>query len=294
MKEQFKNWNPQKRTRTKLDRAIAIIDEMIAQGYILTIRMLFYQMVSRDYILNTKKSYDGIVTMMTNARMAGLVDWEHIEDKHRSLLKVSTWKSPSSIIHSAAESYRLDRWKGQPYHVETWIEKDALTNVIAPTCHELFVNCLACKGYLSASAVYDSKQRMCDAIAAGKTPIVIHMGDHDPSGIDMTRDIRERLSLFTGETVKVERIALNYDQVQQYNLPPNFAKESDKRFAKYADTYGEQSWELDALHPSVLTGLVRDKINSYLSNDLYQAQVEQESDDRKQLFSLASKWDGAA
>jgi hypothetical protein len=86
-------------------------------------------------------------------------------------------------------------------------------------------------------------------LEAGQDVVVLHLGDHDPSGLDMTRDLRDRLSLYSRAAVDVQRVALNMDQVGVFNPPPNFAKESDKRFEAYRRQYGDQCWELDALPP---------------------------------------------
>jgi DNA repair exonuclease SbcCD nuclease subunit len=78
----------------------------------------------------------------------------------------------------------------------------------------------------------------------------------------MTRDIRDRLELFASghlgwtdaNRISVERIALNWDQVEQYSPPPNPAKLTDSRGAGYVACTATSSWELDALEPTVLAG----------------------------------------
>ena len=126
----------------------------------------------------------------------------------------------------------------------------------------------------------------------GQKPIILHFGDHDPSGLDMTRDNRERLDTFVGfGQVKVKRLALNMDQVEQYNPPPNPAKESDARAEGYIAEYGNLSWELDALEPTVIGDLIRDEVNSLRDNRAWEIAAQEERDNRKDLQSVSDRWD---
>jgi len=103
----------------------------------------------------------------------------------------------------------------------------------------------------------------------GQYPVVFHLGDHDPSGMDMTRDNHDRISLYASHDVKVIRIGLSMEQVEQYNPPPNFAKESDTRYEKYKKKYGSLCWELDALSPQVITGLIDKAITGIIDLDQF-------------------------
>ena len=134
-------------------------------------------------------------------------------------------------------------------------------------------------------------RRIGSYIRNGQIPIIIHLGDHDPSGIDMTRDIFERLDLFAGNPIDVERIALNFDQIGQYKPPPNPAKITDSRFNGYAGKYGEESWELDALSPKVLVSLIQDEIFSLLDEEKWGAFVEREKHEKKTLLAVADNYD---
>jgi hypothetical protein len=111
----------------------------------------------------------------------------------------------------------------------------------------------------------------------GKEVHIIHLGDHDPSGIDMSRDIEEKLELFTDSKIHLERIALNMNQVQQYNLPSDPAKATDSRFAGYQAIYGDDSWELDALDPPVLVSLIEKSIMKYRDETLWKTAEEEEA-----------------
>jgi hypothetical protein len=150
---------------------------------------------------------------------------------------------------------------------------------------------MACKGYLSASEAWRSGQRFEAMADEGRVCVLIHLGDHDPSGIDMTRDNSERLELFAGQGVEVRRIALNMDQVRQYNPPPNPAKLTDKRADQYIRIHGDKSWELDALQPNIIEKLVEDEIRSMVDFEVWDETQEREREGRKALAELHHRWD---
>lgn len=260
-----------------IDHANAIIREYLQAGFRLTLRQLFYQFVSRDLIPNQTKEYKRLGSIINNARLAGLIDWDAIEDRGRNLLSSAAWKNPQSIIKSCAAAYQTDPWLVQGYYVECWIEKEALIGVVSPTCTEYRVPHFACKGYTSQSEMWSAGHlRLRNKIKDGKKIVIIHLGDHDPSGIDMTRDIQERLMMFAQGHVKVVRLALNMNQVEEFNPPPNPAKLTDSRFGGYAAKYGDESWELDALSPTTIAGLIEDEINQRIDSELWNDSMDQE------------------
>lgn len=272
-----------------IERCNGVIADYQSQGFSLTLRQLYYQMVSRNIIENTERSYKRLGDLVSNARLAGLIDWHAIEDRGRNLRENSHWVTPASIISSARESYALDKWKNQEYRPEVWVEKQALEGVVARACEDLDVPHFACKGYNSQSEQWSAAMRLKRYLAGGQTPIIFHLGDHDPSGIDMTRDNRDRLEMFMGG-VEVERLALNMDQVNQYQPPPNPAKESDSRFANYIELYGDESWELDALEPQVLVDLIQGAILSIRDERKWEEVVLQEEEHIRQLRNVEMRW----
>ena len=269
-----------------------IIAEYQAAGYELTLRQLYYQFVSRDLIANKLTEYKRLGSIINDARLAGLIDWLAIVDRTRGLRGLSHWDSPSDIIEGAAHSFRTDKWASQPVRVEVWIEKDALVGVFERVCNELDVPVLSCRGYTSQSEMWVASQRIIRYTreTPKKEVVVLHFGDHDPSGIDMTRDITERLALF-GARLNVRRLALNKDQVDEYQPPPNPAKETDSRFAGYIRTYGNESWELDALEPDVLAGLVRRELESLRDQKTWNDAAAEEAKQKAQLQGISDRWE---
>jgi hypothetical protein len=323
VKIRYEDWRPSPEARVDIARAEAVCRQYAADGYDLTLRQLYYQFVARDWIPNNQRSYKRLGEIVNRARMAGLLDWDYIVDRTRNLRGTSHWTAPGSVINSAAQSYRLDKWTDQPRRVEVWVEKEALAGVVQRVAAEHDVDWFSCRGYVSQSEQWAAARRMFRYLKDGQAVTVLHLGDHDPSGIDMTRDIRDRLTtfitqdwldensyFFDGESVKVgdllahmrervgdvepieiRRIALNFDQVQQYNPPPNPAKLTDSRANGYVAEYGYESWELDALPPDVLAQLVRDHVAEIRDDEAYDALAAREARERQLLRSAASRWD---
>lgn len=217
-----------------------ILEEYAADGYELTLRQLYYQFVARDLIENTQKSYKLLGKVVNDGRLAGLIDWKAIIDRTRNLEKNPHWEDPGQFLRSVVPQFAIDKWDNQPTRVEVWIEKDALVGVIERICGENDVPYFSCRGYTSQSELWSASQRLQEYEKDGQSIVVLHLGDHDPSGKDMTRDIEDRLRLFGCSDLEVRRIALNMDQVRQYRPPPNPAKITDSRAKSYIKQFGKQ------------------------------------------------------
>ncbi|MFI7394061.1 hypothetical protein [Streptomyces tendae] len=273
--------------------AESICRDYAAQGFDLTLRQLYYQFVARDYIANKQTEYKRLGGIVNDARLAGLLDWDYIVDRTRNLRGLSHWDNPESVIQSAAYGYRTERWANQPHRVEVWIEKDALVGVISQVCQRNDVNYFSCRGYTSQSELWGAAQRMIRYEQAGQKPVIIHLGDHDPSGVDMTRDIEDRMALF-GADVTVQRIALNMDQVEAHRPPPNPAKLTDSRATAYIREHGRSSWELDALEPTLLDQLIEDEIWAWRDAGLWEQETQAMERERTLLRGVADRWSEVA
>lgn len=291
-KEAFKHINFKSHTLKLIDKCNEIITGYRAQGYDLTLRQLYYQLVARDMIPNKVTEYDKLGETVSNARLCGLIDWSAIVDRTRALRGTIHKDSPEEAVADAANSFRIDKWENQPYRVEVWIEKDALAGIFSRVAARNDIDYFSCRGYTSQTAMYDAAKRLQWYLERGQTPIILHFGDHDPSGIDMTRDIRERLEMFTRDvSIEVDRLALNMAQVRKYDPPPNPAKETDSRAGGYINLYGYSSWELDALDPDVLASLVDSAVDSYRDADLWAEKVAEEERHRSTLSAISDKYD---
>jgi len=284
MKEQFITKDFKEPALALIDASEQIINEYTQAGYTLTLRQLYYQLVARALIENKKTEYDRLGSVISDARLAGLIDWAAIEDRTRNLQRMQLWDNPAHIIRAARNSYRENYWRMQPCHVEVWVEKEALAGVIEKACEPYHVGHLACRGYMSQSEAYVAGKRFEEIVESGRQVHVLHLGDHDPSGIDMTRDNRDRLAQLSNHCgdIHVTRLALNMEQVEELGPPPNPAKLTDSRCRGYISKYGHSSWELDALDPEYITDLISDNIEALIDIDLWDdaKAMEQESIDK--------------
>jgi len=312
-KQQFRTIKFHKKNLDLLEKIKEILEEFAAQGITITLRQLYYQLVARDIIPNQVSEYTKLSCLLTNARYNGNIDWDAIEDRVRVPTNPQIFEDIEEIIMVAMHSYKLDRWKGQEYYVELWTEKDALSSVISPLCKKWQISFIVNRGYTSASSIFESKQRLLDQVWKNKKCIILYLGDHDPSGLDMIRDIRERLEEFMnynkgirqenlessiphdyGENLNLTQdmidnylqvipIALTQEQIKNYNPPPNFAKIKDPRAKDYIGTYGNTSWEVDALRPEVLQELIEKSILKYLDIEKFEQVKKKEKEDIEKL-----------
>lgn len=275
-----------------IEQANRICADYQGQGYNISLRQLYYQFVSKDLIPNSERSYKRLGSIINDARLAGLLDWSYMEDRGRNV-QGGFWgfQTPGSYLSQVADSYYENIWKGQDWRPEVWVEKEALVDVVSRACGPTRTPYFACKGYVSQSEMYDAAKRIQTRVRQGHTPLVIHLGDHDPSGIDMTRDIQDRLELMSEGRVEVRRIALNMDQIEQYGPPPNPAKLTDSRGADYVDRYGDESWELDALEPTVLVDLIQNELAGIIDQDEMDRRLAHEREGEERLQVVIDRWD---
>ena len=305
MKEKFKDWRPQETSLKVLQDCQTVLDRYRSLGYGLSLRQLYYQLVAKDLLpaqwadpktgsTNNIRSYKRLGEVVKNGRLAGFIDWNQIEDRGRSASDPFCWDDPEEILSSAADSYTLDRWERTDKYIWVMAEKDAVSNIIEPVCRDYRVSFIANKGYTSASALYRLFHKARRAVNKGKSLHCIYCGDFDPSGVDMDRDINDRMNLF-GEKYElpefsVTRVALTMAQVEEYEPPPNPAKVTDKRAPAYVEKYGDESWELDALEPQVLERILRDTLEPFVDRDLW-AEIDQEQDEmRSKMRRFVEGW----
>lgn len=313
MKEKFVDHSFNAASLNLIKTAIDILEKYKVQGYKLSLRQLYYQFVAHDIFpedrrwswtgkkwvrdpngtKNATPNYKWLGAFVSDARLAGLLDWNMIEDRGRETVINTHWKNPAHIIRSAADQFKIDHWEGQTCYVEVMVEKDALSGILEPVCRRLDIRFTANKGYSSNSAMYEAAERIAREYRNGKEIHLFYLGDHDPSGIDMTRDIKDRLALFTYDSIDIQtvRLALNIDQVEKLQPPENPAKETDSRYQVYVEQFGESSWELDAVEPATLASLVEDAVRDLIDQDVWNEVEERESAMRQELERYADDYE---
>lgn len=286
----YRDWAP----TTDAQERVLLINRILTEypGMRVTVRQIYYRLVAQRHIANNPREYDRVQDLLTKARYAGLIDWTAIEDRVREPTRMADWPSLKARLDEAT-NFRLDRWRSQRHYVELWVEKDALASVLEPVASDFHVTLMVNRGYSSASAMRDAALRLTRACQPtphaphGRRAIVLYIGDHDPSGLDMVRDVRERLFEFgVPPATDVRPIALTRAQIEEYEAPPNPTKVTDSRAAEYIAEFGHESWEVDALPPTALDLVARQHIKAYIDRDAMTAVITEE----KQLLAKLQKF----
>ena len=333
--------------RTVLAQIQSICKQYKNQGYSLTLRQLYYQLVSKDYIPNHDKVYAKLSKLKDDAVYGGLVDWKVFEDRGRLPNVPYSEDGVSEALERTVDFYRLERQKGQEIHVEVWTEKDAISSILKRITNKMGVTLVVNKGYTSSTAIYGSYCRFVEKINEGKKVVVLYFGDHDPSGLDMVRDINDRIIymitrgdrlswdrvdkwwssegltvhdmmrlegfekveklLYQDGTDKLEalwergqrqmyldwndsftvkQIGLTMEQIRLYNPPPNPAKITDPRAKSYIKEFGQVSWEVDALTPTVMEDIVEGAIEDTIDMDVYNSVLTEEENDKNTIKKM--------
>lgn len=297
--------------RLMVQHANVIINEYASAGYDLTLRQIYYKFVARDLFPDDRKwlwnksrqkwvrfkngtknaepNYKWLGKIIGDGRLAGLIDWDNIVDRTRFLRELASWEDAAQCLDNAADGFAVNPWRSQPCWPEVWVEKDALVGVFNRICGELRLPLFSCRGYTSLSEMHTAAMRLLSHEQQGYQPVVFHFGDHDPSGMDMTRDIRDRLKLFMRGRMNIERLALNMDQIEAFNPPPSPSKIGDPRAAWYIESFGEDSWELDALEPAAIHDLVRNSVMQIRDEKLWKKELKIEKEQKEKMKALIPK-----
>lgn len=253
---------------------------------VLTIRALHYQLVSRG-MTNDIQHYKRVVAATGVARWDGRIGFDAFSDRERSMAcrtkgepvylekEIDTGKAQ---VRAWMNAYYRNRWENQPYYPEVFIEKKALEGVFYKTCKTYDIALGACKGYPSLTFLHEASIRFRYAESRGKQPVIIYFGDYDPSGEDIPRALKENLENLGVESIMVQRVCLNEDQVVAWGLPPAPTKATDSRSVHW-DGLGQV--ELDAVRPEKLMALLENAIEDIFDQDLYEELKETERLERE-------------
>ena len=244
-------WNPQAKTLALIGAAEAVIDAAEAEGYKPTLRRVFYLLVGANMLPNTLRAYKNLSWTLDRARWEAMLPFDALDDRARPVWQPAAWDSPGEILRASAAQYRSDWWAGADTHVELWAEKDAVSGILEPLAQEYGIPFL--------------------------------------SGLDMDRDIAERLAAL-GADADFQRVALTHEQIDAHDLIPQPTKSADTRSSGYS---ADGSWELEALPVPALVGHVRKAIEELLPEDFHARQAADQAD-RARLHHVAASFEGAA
>jgi len=262
----------------------------------MTLRQIYYRLVSRNAIPNNLNSYKNLSRILVTAREKGEISAHIMEDRGRTSIGGDYGYTDTegfatgrlASLRNCADSYTRQMWADQPEYVEVWVEKDALSRLVSGACSGYRIRTCVGRGYSSYTYVSDAVDRFIEQ--QEKECTIIYVGDLDPSGLDITRDLGRRMAEYGAEHVSVKRIALSHEQVKQYKLPPAPVKLTDARAAKFVEKHGNEVWELDALEPNVLQSTIQNEITQHIDGDLWAETREQIEKDKKAITAEVDKW----
>lgn len=285
-------------TMETIERINSVLEAAKADNVSMSLRQVYYKFVKNNWCANDDHEYKKIGTALDTGRMNGLISWTAIVDMNRALYGTNTQEAPEQLLEGLDHRFHLDLWADQQWRPEVWVEKLGMLNVIGDICSDLRVDYFACKGYNSQTEAWKAGQRMARYVRKGQRPIVFYAGDYDPSGLDMIRDVRDRLATFTGVQVTVVPIALTLSQIEELGpekCPPNPAKTTDSRSDGYVDMmeglgYDRDnipSWEVDALEPTHLRDLIQMNIDRLRDEERWSAALAREVAGKDWLHSIS-------
>lgn len=287
-------------TLATIERINEVLAAAEADNVSMSLRQVYYKFVKNNWCRNSDHEYKKIGTALDTGRMNGLIAWNAIVDMNRALYGTNTQAAPEVLLQGLDSKFHLDLWADQMWRPEVWVEKLGMLNVIGDICSNLRVDYFACKGYNSQTEMWKAGRRLSRYVTKGQRPIVFYAGDFDPSGLDMVRDIRERLEVFTGVQVTVVPIALTRDQIDELGperCPPNPAKMTDSRAGdedtpgSYVYEHGRSSWEVDALEPTYLRDLIADNVARLRDEDAWGRSLAREVAGKEWLRTIQGPGD---
>lgn len=268
-------------------------EALIAESYAIlyeqnpmTLRQLFYQLVTRHVIPNEHSAYQRLSRVMTTARDAGDIPYEWIVDRSKVEHIPSAWENIEGYMEAVTRSYSRDRWKDQPYHLELWLEKDTLTGSVHDLCQSYGIPLRALRGFGSTTKKWEFAEYFKQI---DKPKVVFYIGDHDPSGLDIERDLKDSLRAYGAEGFDMVRIAIFGDDIAEFNLPPLRIKE-EARAKKFKAIHGNDVIEADALPPKELRQRLEDHILAFMDREAWDKSVAVEKVEKQSIIDIVGKW----
>ena len=255
--------------------------EILQPHHPMTLRQVFYRLVARQLIANSNQHYDTLSKALIRARKDDTIPWEWIEDRLRWPRQVSMWPSIRAFGADVVQDYRRDIWATQPRYLELWVEKDALSGIFQELLWPYGVTLNVGRGYDSWSSVKNT----ADRFAQHANPLVLYFGDFDPSGEHMVVNLRERLEWFD-VGFEIEKVALTRQDIDDYDLPPDFTKASDTRAAAHIARHGDIAVELDALPVEVLRQRIVESVEANMDLEALARVRRRETADRNKIKRL--------
>lgn len=272
-----------RRAKAEMDAVRKVIYDVVAENCPMTVRQVFYQLVTHGVIDKTEGEYNStVVRLLTEMRLNSDILWSWIADNTRWMRKTKTYSSLEQALRQTAAFYRRSVWENQDAYVEVWLEKEALAGVVVGVTGEWDVPLMVTRGYPSITYLHTAAETI---EAEGKPAYLYYFGDYDPSGLDISRNVEERLRQFTPKAeIHFHRVAVTPEQITEWGLPTRPTKSSDTR----SRSFQGDSVEVDAIPPDQLRELVRDCIEQHIDRDLFLVLRIAEENERELLTKMAA------
>ena len=272
-----------RRTKAELDSLKQSMLDIIAENYPMTVRQLFYQMVSRQLIPKTEKEYDNTVgRLATQMRRSGELPYSWLADNTRWMRKPQSHNSLEGFLNEQQTLYRRDLWQDQNAYVEIWLEKDALAGVLMEATRYWDVPLMVCRGYASVSFLHSAAETIRDV---NKPTFLYYFGDCDPSGRDIPRAVERSLrEMAPGADITFEVVAVTDQQIIDYSLPTRPTKSTDSRSKNFTG----ESVEVDAIPPKELIRICRQCIEQHVDDEMLDRHSNIERLERQTLTNIVS------
>ena len=270
-------------TQAEMDHRRDQLIAIVGDGWPMTVRQVFYQASVRGVVEKTENGYGAVQRDLVFLRRAGLMPYEWIADNTRWQRKPRTFSDPSEALRETARMYRKSLWRGVWADVEIWLEKDALAGVVMPVTSKYDVPLMVSRGYASLSFLYEAAVKLRDTEWPN---YIYHLGDFDPSGVNTGEKIEETLrEMAPNAEIHFERLAVNPQQISDWDLPTRPTKKSDSRAKNFGS---DVSVELDAIHPDMLRSMVEEAINRHLPQEELAVLLEAEKSEREHFERMAA------
>lgn len=278
-------WNPVGQSAVIIDQVLDVIDEYHDQ-LPLTGRQIFYRLVGAHGYAKTERDYKALLEKIVRARRAGIVPWGAIRDDGTSRLAPWGYDSPEEFIDSlkdSADAYKRDRTTSQEYTIEVWVEAAGMVPQVQRIAEPLGAAVVSSGGFNSVTAKYQAAQRACRADSDGRSFVVLHVGDHDPSGVsifdNLSRDVSAMCEDLGYPAPEFVRVAITADQAIDRDLESAPPKRSDGRSANWSGP----TWQCEALPPDELADILRDAIEGWVDMDILDDILDDERREREAI-----------
>ncbi|MBI2393179.1 MAG: hypothetical protein HYV09_26575 [Deltaproteobacteria bacterium] len=275
-----------RRTHELRDAIVRVLDGFDGS---MSTRQVFYQVVSIGAIENSPANYDRVQRAIVAMRRDGTIPYARIVDRTRRKYQRAAWDSAEEAVGALHSQYRRDLWADQPTVVHVACEKQALEGIFAAACDEYGASLWILRGFISEGFVWEWAEDIRALNAAGKRVVIAFFGDFDPSGLDLERDLLDRLDGF-GAEFECFRWGIHREDIDEYGIPSVGVKATDSRTKRFVAEHGTVTAELDALPPAVLRKRVKDAIVDEIDPTAWNRLVEITNIERESMAHVARNW----